>query len=229
MADNIFSFIPGMGGGSGMNWPVIALWTLIIIIFVAMIWGFIFFLIFKKKYFYTVEIDLLSKQIRTITSKIESDFLRKTKAIWLPKYKKKIPMIQQDSMYFKKSRDATILIRDNNGLHHPLRMMNKDELIDYYRRCKGIDITQEFQEKSIIDLNGNKTTVKIENPYYKNYEVYAMPNPHEDLDFLGDECENANREYKSKTPWYLSPTVMVIATAFICMIMFIVTIILLRK
>lgn len=61
------------------------------------------------------------------------------------------------------------------------------------------------------------------------YKIFLAPSEvHADLNWLADKCEEANKEYKF-THWWQSPTVMVIATAFICMIMFFGTMILAKK
>ena len=71
--------------------------------------------------------------------------------------------------------------------------------------------------------------MKEENPYFKYHEIYMMPNPHEDIEWLGKECNEANIEYKQNLKWWQSPTVMVIGVAFICFLMIVATLILRNK
>jgi hypothetical protein len=125
-------------------------------------------------------------------------------------------------MYYTGKRDSIILLKDNNGLHHTLRPLKKEELVWFFNNYKKIDITKEFFE--VVDKSGKRN--KVVNPYFAHYQIYAMPNPHEDLEFLGSQIEEANKEYHEDQPWYKSPVIMVIGTAFICFMMVLITLLL---
>jgi hypothetical protein len=137
--------------------------------------------------------------------------------LWISKYKKFIDKFQQDEVFYSKGRENVILIKDINGLHHPLKILSLSEVADFYKKCKDIDITSEF----IKDENG----VNVENPNYKYHQVYAMPNPSEDLNWLSTECINAATEFKAETEWWQHPYFIYAVTGFICFLMITITLI----
>lgn len=167
------------------------------------------------------EIDMVTKRIKRFTGRVKVDKRSKTRKVYLRKYRKHLNCPSQSDYFYKGRQDVLVLVKDNNGLHHTLRFLDQEELVKFYSD-KGINIKDEF-------LTDPETKQKFENPDYKHYAVYTMPNPHEDLDWLGNEVTEANKEYKPKQEWWQSPTIMVIGTAFVCMIMFVMTIILSAK
>ena len=155
MADNLFSFIPFLGGGSNINWGVVAIWTFLIISIMALIFVFVFIAIINKKTIKVIEIDFVSHRIKTYRARIKHHE-NKSKVLYLGKYKKNIPMPQQEDMYYKGKQDAIILWKDNNGLHHTQRMLKFEDLVQYFKN-KNIDITKEFYEKEYTDPRTKKS------------------------------------------------------------------------
>ena len=229
MADDIFANIPGAGALSGLshiNWVMVGLWTFVIIFIVGIIFTAFFFILWKKKTIKIFEIDIISHRITIYTAKLKRNEATKSVMTWIGKYKKFIPALQQEDMYYVGNNDAAILFKDNNAMHHTMRLLGISQIIELFKQ-KGIDITKEFIEKTYIDPKDKKQhTIKVENPYYKYYAIYTMPNPHEDLEFLGNQIEEANKEYKDKTNWWNSPTVMILGACFISFMILLVTMLL---
>ena len=220
MAGGIFQFIPFVGGGGGgTNWGMIAFWTFIVLMVCEGGMTMFFILLWKKITTKTFEFDGETKRLRIFSGRIKKDKsgIEKYYARKLRKYLKRP---QQKDFFLQGKRDVLMLMKDNNGLHHTLRMMNYAEVKEYYLKVKGVDIEQEY----IKDKEGNET----KNPHYKVWEMFMLPNPHEDLNWLADTCAESDHEYKD-THWWQHPNIMVIGVAFICLIMVVMTLILAGK
>ena len=218
MAD-IMGSIPIVSSLGNVNWITVAVWVLVFFFLIVGVLSVIFFLIYKKRYLSCYEIDLTNKRFNRFNAKRYKDKTGCEK-LWVRKYKKYIGMPQQTDYFYKGRKDVLFFIKDNNGFLHTTRFLNKEEMVLFYKE-KGIDITEEFI------MNENQE--EVENPYYKHYQIFTMPSPHEDLDWLGKEIDDSNKEFKTKFEWWQSPSVMMIGTAFICMIMFILTLVLGNK
>lgn len=221
MVNELVSNIPGYGliaNFANANWTAILIWTIIIVIFVFGSLGLLFIIMWRKRFIKIYEIDITNRRLKQYAAKIVRDTKTQSEKLYIPKYKKSIERPQQVDFYYLGKRDALFLVKDNNGLHHTLRMPTKEELVEFFSKVKNIDITKEFNDDQ-----------KTENPYFRYYQIYAMPNPHEDLDWLGQQIEDANKEFKPDIKWWQSPTVMVIGTACLCVVMVIVMFVLSRK
>jgi len=218
MAEDIISNIPLVGGGFGsLNWASILIWIAVVLLMIICVGGVILMIYYGKKSKRIYEINLVSHQLKKTSAKITVNKNTKVEKLWFGKYKKFLSKTQQDDVYFMGKRECLLLAKDRNGLHHPLRAMEYNEVKDFFLKCKNIDITKEFIP------NPDNPQTDIENPYYKYHEIYMLPSPHEDLEWLGKECEEANVEYKANMQWWQHPNVMIIGTAFICFMMVVMT------
>lgn len=221
MAENIFGSITeavGIGGvNSGSLVNIAIMGGIVILLLVAVAVGIIVW-IMQKKTIKIIEIDS-NHRLQTFNGQMNYNPNNRETKIKLGKYKKEINNLQDIERFYKGNRDMAILYKDFNGFHHPVHLLTKEEVAEYFLKVKNVDINQQFIEKE---------GVKTENPYYNYWQMFAMPNPSEDLNFLGDAIVDANNEYKRNLPWWQSPTVMVIATAFICFMMFAITLIVMK-
>jgi len=219
MAGIAIPFLSG-GGGSGVNLIMIMLWILLIILFCASVLVFVFVLIYLKKSTPIIEIDFINKRIKKARGVLKIDKKDGVMKFFIRKFKKKLKRPQQEDYFVKGKKDMLFMMKDNNGMHHPLRLPTFKEIKNFYLVNHKVDITQP----KIKDEEGNL----IENPHYKNYEIFFLPNPHEDLEWLANQCVEADKEFKD-VHWWQHPNFMIIATAFICFMMFVVTMIVAKK
>lgn len=211
--EGIFSYIPFIGGGGGgigggTNWGYIFIWTFIILMICG--GGFTtFFLIFWQRLTTkTIEIDGETHRIRIFRGRIKKA-KDGTEHYYARKLKKFLQRPQQKDFYLQGRRDVLFFLKDNNGLHHTLRVPAWEELKKYYQVTQGLNIEDTEDGKKIKD-------------------IFFLPNPYEDLDWLANTCTEADKEFKD-THWWQHPNAMIIGTAMICMIMFIMTIVLSGK
>lgn len=155
-----------------------------------------------------IEIDLVTRKIKFYNGRFKKN-PQGVKMLWVGRLKKFIPKVQRKDIYLKGKKDTIILIRDNNGLHHTGRVPSYDEIKAWYWNIYEIDVTTDERLKNDI-----KT-------------VYLLPNPSEDLDWLGNIHSEAKKEFASA--WWQSPVVMILGTATLCVFMFIMTLILGKK
>lgn len=210
----IFDYIPFIGGGapsiSRASLAMIGFWT-IIILCVCGVCMFLFFLwLHHKLSTRAYEISMGTKRLRRYWGRIKKD----KNLVWkyfCRKMGKDLPLPQQKDLYLEGKKDALMLLKDNNGFHHTLRLPTWKELVKFYSVVYGIDI------------------VPKKNPTATNplYDVFWLPNPHENLEWLATQCIESDKEFKD-TKWWQHPTVLVLGTAFICAIMFIMTLVLTR-
>lgn len=210
---NIFEYIPFIGGSSGgisgAAVLTIAVWTLIIIAICGGGLFFFFFLMNKKLSTKTYEIDHQTKKVRRFWGRIKKDKAGVEK-YFSRKLKKFLPRPQQRDFYLEGNKDVLFFLKDNNGFHHSLRLPTWKEITKFYHLVYD------------VDLNKN-------NPHTTSlHDIFFLPNPHEDLNWLESQIGEADKEFKD-TKWWQHPNIMVLGTAAICMIMFILTMILARK
>lgn len=154
-------------------------------------------------------IDLVSRRITKMRGR-EKKTRSKEKSIYVSKIKKYLPQIQQQDRYIQGKNDAFILIKDNNGLYHSARVPKWGEFL-----------------KNVVGVEEDEVESLKENPKLNRYyldvrdKIYFAPNPVEDLEWLADQAAQAKTEFS--TAWWKHPNVMIIATAFICAIMIIMT------
>lgn len=189
-------------------------WGLLFLIILASIIACVMMLLIKKKQLRVIEIGLMSRKMRIYSGRLKKH-PSGMRQFWSGKIKRWLPHFQQKDLYFQGKKDTTILVMDNNGLYHTARVPTFKELQKWYKVVHNIDLTDKDLAKN------NKSIQNLLN-------IYLLPNPHEDLDWLANQCIEAEDEFKGDA-WWKHPNVMVIGVALICCIMFIMTIILANK
>lgn len=178
----------------------------------AAITAFIIFVLVKKKSTKIVELNMVNKRVRTFTGRFKKP-KGGVEKMWVSKLKRYLPKVQQKSVFIKGRQDCVVLLKDNNGLHHTARIPTWMQLKKWYKVVHGIDLEKDEKWKKV------GTELK---------DVYLLPSPHEDLDWLAGQCVEAEKEFIAGH-WWQSPTVAIIGTAFICFMMVTVTLIFRNK
>lgn len=219
MADvSIFS---GFAGFSGWG-TILKLIVLIIIplLFVAVgVTALVILFLVKKKQIKIVEIGMNNKRVRMLTGRIKKT-PKGTEQLYVGKLKRYLPTLQTQDVMSLKGRDIVFLLKDDNGFYHTLRIPTFNQLTEYYKQVHNVDLStstgQEWiKKKQLID-------------YDRLYNVYMMPNPHEDLDWLASQIVEANKEFMIDK-WWKSPVIAYIGVGAVCMIMWVMTMILTGK
>jgi hypothetical protein len=188
-------------------------------------WGFLFLVMgllftfgilmlvvqFKKKK--VIELNLVTKKVRFLNGRFKKNRMG-VKQLWVGRLRKFIPRVQEKDVYTKGKKDVIMLVKDNNGLHHTARLPSYDEMKMFYSEVYNIDI-EDKESKEYQKLKQNMKT------------VYLLPNPSEDLNWLANQCVEADKEFAM--PWWKSPAIMVIGTVFLCVMMFIISAIINKK
>lgn len=132
-----------------------------------------------------------------------------------------MPQIQQEDIFLKGKKDVVVLLKDNNGLSHTLRIPSYPELKKWYSVVHDVNLDDiaklkrenaNPRQQQMLDLVGT---------------VYLLPNPAEDREWMAQEHTEADKIFKGQ--WWQSPVVMVIATVFLCVMMVIITTIIVKK
>jgi len=119
-------------------------------------------------------------------------------------------------------------------LYHTARLPKMDELMEWYKTVDKIDLdkrVKEIQSKKTVDekrtimekLKDSIHGVKIKDALNVLSTVYLMPNPAEDLEWLANEQNEADKSFK--TGILKHPLLVWISTIAICSFTFIVTIV----
>lgn len=182
-------------------------WGLLGLVVAGLLTGLVILMMVQINKRKVVELNLVNRRVKFYSGRYKKNPAG-VKMLWVGRLKKFIPRIEEEDVYSEGKKEVIFLIKDNNGLHHTARLPNLDELKEWYEQVYGIDVND------------------IKKVREKLRSVYLMPNPAESLDWLADQCKEAKREFGDA--WWQSPTVMVIGTAMICAIIFIMTVILSR-
>ncbi|MBW1784177.1 MAG: hypothetical protein JRL30_25985 [Deltaproteobacteria bacterium] len=201
---DIFGFIP-----SGVNLVKIAgyvAWFFVFLLFCGAMVTLIIVLLVKSKQRKVIEINMLNKRMRIFNGRTKKKG-KGIKAFFANKIGRYLPDFQQQSLYVKGRQDAVVLVKDNNGLYHTARVPTWKELKKWYMVQYEIDL-ESIEEKD---------------KYARIRDIYLLPSPHEDLDWLSNQCIEADKEFQVNN-WWNSPVVAYIATGFICFMMIVITI-----
>lgn len=166
-----------------------------------------FFMLIKKRQTKIIEINQATKKIRVFNGSLKKRKSQPTR-FWIGRLKKHLPEFQQKSLFHKNNQDLLILLKDNNGLHHTLRVPQYEDLRKWYMVTEGKDIATEKNEE-INRLN----------------DIWFHPTPHEDIDWLANTVAEADKEFEVNR-WWQSPTIAYAITGFICFLMLMGTIVL---
>lgn len=210
--------------GGFVGFAQIKLWLYYISLFGVMllagllIAGLVIWLLVQLKKKQVYEINMINRRIRIYAGR-EKKAHGGIKNFFARKLGRFIPLVQERYKWLKKNKEIIPLLKDNNGMLHTLKIPTLKEIKKWYAVQYNIDLNDK-------DLN-NKIKEKQKN-WDEIRAIYLLPNPHENLEWLGNQCVEADSEFKWQH-WWQSPTVMIMGTAFICCIMFIVSMIVIKR
>lgn len=174
----------------------------------------IIFALVKMKQVKVIEIDLESHKMKFSTGRIKKT-KKGTKQFWYRAARKYLPQVSGADLFTKGKKDVLVLFKDKNGLYHPARSPTYENIVDYYQAAYELDL----EDKDAVAAHSQKDRImKLKN-------VFLLPNPHEDIDWLINQVIEANVEFMDKE-WWKHPNIMVLGTAFICFMMIVMTLVL---
>ena len=150
---------------------------------------------------------------------------KRTKQFWATKLKRYLPTFEAKDKYLKGNQDVVVLLKDNNGLFHTLRIPTYKQIKKWYEVMYGIDLGKLKKDDTIEQIKHKGVQVE---KLKELKSIYCLPSPHEDLDWLAGQVSEAKREF-SVQQWWQSPTIAYIGVGFICLMMMISIIILTGK
>lgn len=202
-------------GGWGQTIKLVIIVGIPLLIFCGLIVGAVLFFMMKKKQIKIIEVSM-SNRVRIFYGRLKKTD-KNTEQFWVPKLKRYLPMVQTQDLKSYKGGDCVFLLRDQNGFYHTLRLPDYEELVEYYFQVHDIDLKTTngqalLKKKQLVE-------------YSRLYDIYMLPNPHENLDWLAGQIIEANKEF-SIDKWWKSPVIAYIGVGFVCMLMFLGTLIL---
>lgn len=204
-------FIGGTAGGSTLTGLISAMLILLLIILFCAAVLVTFFVVLKKiRSTPVIEINQKTKRVRITRGEIKKDGKDGIFKLFIGKLKKKLRQPQQEDMFVKGKKDLIMLMKDNNGMHHTLRIPTWDELVKWHKVIYDKDITGTNPHPSALS------------------DIYLLPNPHEDLQWLASQIAEADQEFKD-LKWWQHPNVQILGTAFICFMMFVISLIIIKR
>lgn len=195
MADNIFGAMFGSFGGL-INLLKYGLWFVAFLVLAAGGTGLAILIAMKKTQTKIVEIDMQNKRVRMFNGRFKKTKKGGIRQFWAAKIKRTLPKFQQRDIFTKGKQDIIFLIKDNNGLYHTARLPTWKQLKKWY------DVQYDK------DIEKGDDTEKLRH-------IYLLPTPHEDLDWLANQCVEADKEFKIDH-WWQSPTIAYIGCGLVC-------------
>lgn len=226
MAASLGSMLPNFGGVGA-----IVLWGLLALVIGLILGGAVYLMIIKSARKKIIEINLVTRRITNLVA-VEKRNRSHKKQLYIPKFKKFIPNIQQDDLYNQGGKDVVILVKDNNGLHHTARLPTIHELLNVYKKIYGIDLTDVVEEIKKSESSEEKQVVfnrlksRVKGAEYKKAldligTIYLLPNPLENIEWLADE---QNQAVQTFSPGLLNkPIVLFVSTMLVCGIVFVIS------
>ena len=224
----LFSGFSGLG-----QWAIYIGWFIGLLVFCLLIVGAVLMVMFKMKQKKIIVLDVITRRCEIIAGRVKKNKSH-MKQLYIPKLRKFLPMVQQEDIYTLGKKDIILLVKDNNGLYHTARLPDMEELMKWYKEVNKIDLTQkvkEIQSKKTVDdkrtaldkIKDGIKGVKFKDALDAVGTIYLMPNPAEDMEWLADEQNEADKSFK--TGILKHPLLVWITTIIVCSFTFIVTII----
>jgi len=208
--------MPGVGGfslpSSDGIMTVILLLFAFLLAAICMGVGLLFFLV-KRTQRKVIEIDMCNRKMKIMSGRLKKNKNSGHKQFWIGRLRKFLPQLSGEGSFSCGSKDAFILLKDKNGLHHSTRLPTYEELKQWYIVAHNIDLDNPEHKTKYGD---------------RLRETYLLPNPHEDLDWLANQVAEANKEF-SLNHWWQSPMVAYVAVGFICFITWVATLVIAKK
>lgn len=210
---NVFSFFGNFSVGNLFTYIK---WFFFFVVICGTVMAMTIMILVKKKHKKIIEINMQNRRLRIFSGRMKKKG-KGIKQFWAQKIGRALPDFQQKSIYVKGQQDTVILLKDNNGMHHTARIPTYGEIKKWYKTIYNINLDEKDKDGKLINRRFDRLR-----------DVYLLPSPHEDLDWLSNQCVEAEKEFKVNN-WWQSPTVAYVATGFICFMMVIVSLIIEKK
>jgi len=180
-----------IGGVINLSWMGgmlnIVLWSALICIAVLILGGLIFWLVVIMTNNKIVEVSSVTRKIKNFAGREKKNH-NKQVMLWVGGgLRKWLPKLQQKDVFLSGKRETVFLMKDNNGLHHTLRLPNEDELRLWYYNVYGIEV-DKLKDKP--NLN------EIEKKVMKEFDtLFWLPNPSEDVNWLKQQVIEAKSTF----------------------------------
>src|SRR3990167_8881994 len=113
------------GGFSGFQniaqWGVWLGYFVLFVLCAGIITAVVVFIAVKAKEKTIIEINGDNKRMKTMAGRERKNSAGRMQ-LWIGKYKKFLPKLQERDVYIQGKKDVVLLLKDNNGLHHTLRI-----------------------------------------------------------------------------------------------------------
>lgn len=218
MAENIFAAFGNYGMFATAGKYI--LWFIIALIIGAALTAMVILVMLKLKQKVVIELSMITRRYEQYVCG-EKRNKSGRKQLFVNKLRKFMPQIQQEDLFTKGKKDVIMLLKDNNGLHHTLRIPTWEELKAWYWNV--------YQ----INLDDLATKKKEQLPLHQQHildlisTVYLLPNPAEDLEWLGEQTIQADKTFALE--WWKHPNVILIGALAMSAFVFIITLIIAKK
>ncbi len=198
----------GLGGfGSVYTILTYVAYFVVFLLICAVITALVIMVVIKKSSTKVFEIDMVNKKIKSYNGRNKNTTSGKVKQFFASKITRNLPQFQQRDIFIhsKSKQDIVMLLKDNNGMFHTLRIPTYKQIKKWYSAVYDIDLSKDKSNECDNLRN-----------------IYLLPNPHEDLDWLANQISEAKKEF-SVNHWWQSPTIAYIGVGFVCLMMIVAT------
>jgi len=215
---NIFQ---GFSGFQGMlQVGMYILYGIVALVVAGLLTVAVLFIVVKAKEKAVVELGAVTRTMNQFAGKDKKQ-KGKLKHLFVGgKSKKYLPNVQQEDIFMRGKKEYIFLMKDNNGLHHFLRLPSFEEIKKWYKVVYDIDLDE------IRDRGGELSKKERE---FLNVvgTVYMMPSPSEDMEWLADQAAQSDNQFASGILKH--PAMVWAATIAVCAFVFIITIIISKR
>lgn len=197
----------------------------------------VYFMIVKGSQKRIIEVDQINRKIKFHVGTDKRNRSHQKQLFiggFLSKVRKFLPNIQQEDVFSQGGRDVIFLLKDNNGLHHTLRIPTLEQMLKWYKVVHNIDLSEEVKKIKEADTEEEKLTLKekiqdkLKGVVRKDAlnlvsTVYLLPNPLENIEWLADEQNAAITQFG--TGLMKHPYLVMFGTLTLCGIIFIITLV----
>lgn len=169
-------------------------WFVVLLAIGLVITFFVVLLVVKKKQVRTIELDE-NKRVRVFSGRYKKRKGTHINQYWSRKLGKFLPEFKQRDKYSLGRQDALILYKDDNGFHHPVYVPTEKQLRKLWKALYDVDYDEALKTNTMTQDQAALL------------KVYALPSPHEKLDWLASKCVESDAEFKYQS-WWQHPNVM---------------------
>lgn len=222
------------GGGNWAATAQLVLWGAVAIFIGLLLGGILYFVIIKSAQKRIIEINIANGRMKFLTASEKRNRSHKKQLFIGSKINKFVPNVQQEDIYLQGQKENIILLKDNNGLHHTLRIPRTQEELANWYKAQGIDVEEELNRIKEADTPEKKLNlidkikdmsmgIKRKGVLHTISHIYLLPNPLENLEWLADEQNQSTQLFG--TGLMKNPMLVLFGTFFLCGMIFIISLV----